>query len=141
MAFTFGARALLCRPFAWPQGRTEVNYDGRRFRVVRTARNGEVGDETIFEYHQTGSIVWGEYAGGEVRRGALLACLEDGGRLRMVYHHINTAGELRTGECVSVPEHRNDGIVRLHETWRWTNGDGSTGTSTVEEIRHGQANQ
>jgi hypothetical protein len=30
-----------------------------------------------------------------------------------------------------------DGRVRLTEDWRWTNGDGSTGRSILEEVRRG----
>lgn len=61
----------------------ELNYDGRIFRSVENAENGEVGADTRFSY---------------------------------------------------TPEILPDGRIRLHERWQWTNGDGSSGTSIVEEL-------
>jgi hypothetical protein len=52
----------------------------------------------------------------------------------MRYQHINSAGELMTGSCRSVPERTIDGRYRLRESWRWTCGDGSSGESVVEEV-------
>jgi hypothetical protein len=53
----------------------------------------------------------------------------------MRYQHANTAGELMTGVCRSTPELLPDGRIRLHESWRWTCKDGSSGTSVIEEVR------
>jgi hypothetical protein len=39
-----------------------------------------------------------------------------------------------TGKCFSKPEILTNGKIRLHETWQWTSGDLSTGTSIIEEI-------
>jgi hypothetical protein len=52
----------------------------------------------------------------------------------MRYHQVNEQGELMTGTCRSKPEILPDGRIRLHETWRWTSGDGSEGSSIIEEI-------
>jgi hypothetical protein len=43
-------------------------------------------------------------------------------------------GTLQTGICQSKPEILANGRVRLHETWKWTSGDFSEGTSMIEEI-------
>jgi hypothetical protein len=40
-----------------------------------------------------------------------------------------------TGTCISTPEILPDGRLRLHESWRWTSGDGSSGESAIEEVR------
>ena len=52
----------------------------------------------------------------------------------MRYEHINFAGEIRTGLCLSRPEILPDGRIRLHEKWQWTSGDLSSGESIIEEI-------
>jgi hypothetical protein len=52
----------------------------------------------------------------------------------MRYHQVNDKGELMTGTCSSVPEILPDGKIRLHETWQWTSGDQSAGTSIIEEV-------
>ena len=42
------------------------SIEGRRFRDVTDDRSGDVGPETIFEYHQDGDIVWARYVGGSI---------------------------------------------------------------------------
>lgn len=111
-----------------------IDYDGRRFRAVETAANGEVGGETLFEYRQTGAVVWATYAGGAVQMGTLVAAVDAAGCLDMRYAHVNVAGALMTGTCQSTPEVLADGRLRLHERWQWTSGDHSAGTSVVEEV-------
>lgn len=112
-----------------------IDYHGRRFYSVSNSPTGEVGAETIFDYHQTGDVVWATYEGGAIRFGTLIAKVDGDGALDMRYHHVNAAGELMTGVCHSTPELLPDGRVRLHERWRWTSGDGSSGESVIEEVR------
>jgi hypothetical protein len=112
-------------------------YDGRRFRSVSNdaaGTPGDVGDDTLFEYRQSGAVVWAEYRGGAVARGALVATADAAGVLDARYAHVSSDGALRTGVCRSVPETLPDGRLRLHETWRWTGGAEGEGTSTVEEV-------
>jgi hypothetical protein len=111
-----------------------VNYHNRKFRVVSNSENGEVSSDTVFNYYQQGPVVWGDYSGGEIVKGSLIAHADDHGRLSMTYQHVNREGEFRTGCCYSLPEHLPDGRIRLHETWQWTFGDMSEGRSVIEEI-------
>jgi hypothetical protein len=39
-----------------------------------------------------------------------------------------------TGICFSTPEILENGKIRLHESWEWTSGDQSKGTSIIEEL-------
>ena len=111
-----------------------IDYHDRRFAPVSNSANGEVSPEVIFHYHQTGRIVTCSYAGGRIVSGQLIALVDDQGRLDMRYHQVNDHGELMTGSCRSVPEVMPNGKVRLHETWQWTSGDGSSGSSVLEEM-------
>lgn len=52
----------------------------------------------------------------------------------MRYQQLNRHSEWRAGLCCSVPEVLEDGRYRLHESWRWLTGDGSSGASVVEEF-------
>jgi len=113
---------------------SKINFEGRKFRAIQNSESGEVGGGTIFHYHQTGNIVTAEYSGGEIVSGHLIAVCDADGCLDMRYHHVNSKGELMTGVCRSTPELLDDGRIRLHETWRWTSGDISGGTSVLEEI-------
>ena len=112
----------------------KINYNDRTFRSISNSESGEVGTDTVFHYHQEGSVVWAEYQGGEIARGQLVAVCDDDDVLDMRYQHINTRGELMTGTCRSTPELLADGRLRLYEKWQWTSGDGSAGESVIEEI-------
>lgn len=111
-----------------------INYEGRTFASVHNSETGEVGADTLFHYHQNGSIVWAEYSGGEIVRGHLIAVCGDDGSLEMRYHHVNKQGSLMTGTCTSIREMLPDGRIRLHENWQWTSGDQSSGESIIEEV-------
>ncbi|SOD79015.1 n-acetylglutamate synthase [Spirosoma fluviale] len=109
-------------------------YSNKTFRSVTNTDNGEVSSETLFHYHQENSIVWAEYAGGSIVKGFLIAVVQPDNSLDMRYEHVNKEGELMTGKCLSTPEFLTDGRIRLHEQWQWTSGDGSSGTSIIEEV-------
>ena len=120
--------------FAAPEGRDAIDYDGRRFRSVENGGTGEVGPETVFRYGQDGDVVHATYEGGDIRSGVLIATADAEGNLDARYAHVNLSGKLMTGECRTTPERLPDGRLRLHEEWRWTSGDRSSGRSVVEEI-------
>ena len=109
-------------------------YDGKVFVAVVNSEGGEVSDKTKFYYHQNDDIVWAEYSGGEIVKGFLIGKVDTEGRLKFSYQHINIGSEIRIGMCDSLPEHLENGKLRLNETWQWLNGDKSTGTSIIEEV-------
>ena len=108
------------------------NLHDRKFRALRNVDNGDVSKETLFHYRQKDKIIWATYEGGSVLFGTLSGKIE-GNRLTFNYQHQNTSGELMTGFCTSEIKIEK-GIIRLHETWQWTCGDRSKGTSVLEEI-------
>ena len=111
-----------------------MNYHNKRFRVVSSSPNGETSEETVFAYQQRGNILTAEYAGGSVVSGHLIGLVGKQGNIDMRYHQVNQQGELMTGVCHSRPEVLENGKIRLYETWQWTSGDRSKGTSVVEEV-------
>ncbi len=111
-----------------------INYDGKSFHPVRNTANGETSAETIFRYVQNGNILTSDYSGGKIRQGHLIGRVDGQGRIDMRYHQVNSDNELMAGTCQSVPELLPNGKIRLHETWQWTSGDRSEGSSILEEI-------
>ena len=111
-----------------------MNYNNRKFRPVKNSENGETTGETIFEYKQIDNILTSEYKGGKIVKGHLIGLVDQNGNIEMRYHQINTKGELTTGICFSKPELTAAGKIRLHEDWKWTSGDKSSGKSILEEI-------
>jgi hypothetical protein len=117
------------------RGNDMINYDGKIFIPLKNSDNGQVSQQTVFYYRQKANVVTGEYSGGEIVSGHLIALVQNDGSLDMRYHHIDVRGELKTGKCLSVPEALSDGRIRLHEHWQWTCSDLTTGSSVIEEIR------
>ncbi|KKL46768.1 hypothetical protein LCGC14_2342260 [marine sediment metagenome] len=111
-----------------------MNYNNKKFKPVQNADNGETSEETSFYYKQAGRILTSEYSGGKIEIGHLIGLVDDDGNIDMRYHQINTDGLLRTGICSSTPEVMPNGKIRLHESWQWTSGDKSHGTSILEEF-------
>jgi len=111
-----------------------INYDGRKFRSADNSDSGDVGENTIFSYHQEGDLVWATYQGGAVRFGNLVAVADEQGCLDMRYQHVSTDGQLKTGICHSKPEFLANGLLRVHESWQWTCGAWEKGQSVIEEI-------
>ncbi|XXM73086.1 n-acetylglutamate synthase [Lysinibacillus sphaericus] len=111
-----------------------IQYDGRTFVSVENTSNGEVSGQTIFSYRQEGNILTADYSGGEIVKGSLIGLVKANGCLTFRYNHVNIHNEIRGGQCESTPELLSDGRIRLHEVWKWQDGDQSEGESVVEEV-------
>ena len=111
-----------------------INYDGRKFVPKMNSENGEVSEQTLFLYHQSGSLLWAEYSGGDIVKGSLIGSVSDNGELDFVYHHMNQDMKVKTGKCHSVPTVMENGKIILSEQWEWTSGDFSKGESLLIEV-------
>lgn len=111
-----------------------IDYNNRVFRPVSNSENGATSSATIFYYKQDGNILTAEYSGGQIISGHLIGLVDMFGNIEMRYHQVNRQGQLMTGMCRSVPEVLVNGKIRLHETWEWTSGDRSKGSSIIEEV-------
>lgn len=111
-----------------------MNYNNKTFRTQRNSINGETSADTVFHYRQTGNLLTATYSGGMIKFGHLIGLVDTSGNIDMRYHQVNLKDELMTGICFSRPEILPNGKLLLHETWEWTSGDRSKGTSVVEEV-------
>jgi hypothetical protein len=109
-----------------------ISLDGRRFTAVTDVVPAEVGTETVFTYHERAGEVWGEYAGGSIRRGYLVGTRTDD-RLDFRYVQLNAEGQTSTGHCVTEVRVLADGRLELHESWAWESRPGN-GASVVREL-------
>ncbi len=110
------------------------NLNGKVFKALVNSDNGEVGNDTLFYYHQTDNIIWANYQGGDIVKGNLVGKQLENGEFDFVYHHINTKNELKIGKCLSRAEKLNDGRLKLFEKWQWLCDDMSSGVSELIEI-------
>ncbi len=113
---------------------TGINYDGRRFVPKMNSDNGEVDVQTLFTYHQNGDILWAEYSGGDILKGSIIGTVLENGELDFVYQHMNNKKQIKNGKCHSVPKVLENGKIELSETWEWTTGECSKGSSLLEEV-------
>ena len=113
---------------------TDICYNGKFFVPVINTENGEVNNQTVFAYHQNGTILWAEYSGGEIKKGTMIGTVETNGELNFYYQHINQNNDIRVGKCHSVPHILDDGKIELSEQWKWMNGNKSKGSSTVRIV-------
>ena len=109
------------------------NLNGKQFKTLKNAENGEVSGDTHFVYGQKEDIIWADYSGGQILKGSIIGKIVDD-HLEFVYQHINSENELMTGRCKSYPEMTKDGKLMLKEFWQWTCKDHSKGQSTIIEI-------
>ncbi len=111
---------------------SDLNLNGKIFKGLENSDNGEVDATTLFNYRQDKDIVWATYQGGDIKFGTLNGKII-GSNLEFYYQHQNRKGDFMTGKCQSEAKVIN-GKIRLFETWEWTSGDLSKGTSILEEI-------
>ena len=90
-----------------------INYNNKKFKIAGSDNE----DVTIFKYFQSGNLVWGEYTGGSVKKGSLIAKVDDNGILNMHYQHLNSNMEFKLGKCISNPKVLEDGRIEIHEIY------------------------
>jgi hypothetical protein len=106
-----------------------INYNGRMFRGA--ADSGAV----VARYHQHGELVWADFTGAEVRRGAVNGICDSDGKLRLAYSMVLVDGELVCGYTLSTPERGPGGRILLREEWQRYGANAATGISYLEEAR------
>lgn len=111
-----------------------INLNNKKFTSQSNSSNGEVSNDTIFNYHQQEEMIWAEYSGGQILKGNLIGKIIDN-HLEFVYQHININQEIMTGKCKSYPEANSSGEIILKEFWQWTCRDQSKGNSILIEIK------
>ena len=110
------------------------NLHFKQFKSLNNSENGEVSNETLFDYYQDGNDIWGEYKGGEIKKGKLEGKKTTENGFEFTYAHTNVNGENKAGVCKTQVSFSREGKIILNETWQWTSGDKSSGESTLIEI-------
>lgn len=108
-----------------------MNYHQRRFRPVADP-GGEGGRVAV--YQQEGDLLWGEFSGGDARRGALTGRCAPDGSIDFTYCLVLKSGSVIAGACHSTPSILPDGRIRLHEEWERFGPYAAKGVSQLEEI-------
>ncbi len=108
-----------------------INYNNKTFKV----KGSDDANATFFKYYQKGNILWGQYEGGSVKKGSLIATVDDNGVLQMHYQHLNTNLEFKLGKCTSTPKILEDGRIEIFEAYESVNTESiSKGEITLIEV-------
>ncbi len=110
-----------------------INLNNKQFKTVANTENGDIPSDFIFLYKQTGNVLTCSYKCGDIVKGNLLGIVMQNDTIEMSYHQINKKGEIKTGVCTSKIIMQDNGKIRIEESWQWTNGDKSKGSSVLEE--------
>ena len=102
-------------------------------RVVQTAPNGVVGNETIFRFSQAGSVVEARYSGGRIVTGYLVGILQEDS-LSFRYCQVSDGVRIDGGASSGRLESLSDGRLRLVESFTWDSRGGDGGVNIFEEI-------
>jgi len=108
-----------------------INYNGRRFRKA-IADPGH--DAPVALYRQENDLVWAEFTGGEVRRGALAGTCAPDGTIDFAYSMVLADGAVISGRSISTPELLPDGRIQLNERWERYGQHAEQGTSSIVEV-------
>jgi hypothetical protein len=105
-----------------------AQYDGRTFA-------DPAGDDApVAHYHQQDDLVWGEFAGGPVRRGFVVGTCDTDGVLSISYCMVLRDGAAIAGSSRSTPSVLDDGRLRLTEEWQRYGSHRDSGVSFLEEV-------
>ena len=110
----------------------QIDYDGRRFSPAGPGAEHESG--RVAEYRQQQDLLWGEFSGGQARRGSLTGTCTEDGVLDFAYCLVLDSGEIISGRCHSTPTVLADGRIRLDEQWERFEPHAASGTSALEEV-------
>jgi len=109
-----------------------MNLDKKRMNVVKTAKTGKVNHETIFEFHQEGSIVTAHYAGGKILQGFLVGKINEN-KLEFRYSQIDSKENLDGGFSLCEMKKLENGKIQLVEHFQWESIEGA-GENIIEEL-------
>jgi len=105
-----------------------ISYEGRIFRKAGDSEG------TVARYHQDGDLVWADFNGGKVRRGAVTGRCAPDGTLQLAYTMVLDTGEVIAGHTVNTPQRQPDGRLVLREEWQRLGRHAAHGVSFLEEV-------
>lgn len=111
-----------------------ISLDGVKMNVIKTAENGVVNHETIFQFSQKDQIVSAEYQGGKILKGFLVGKLSIQNQLEFSYCQMQLDGKLDNGLSTCQLAKDENGKITLTEHFEWKSRPGEFGTNVFQEL-------
>jgi hypothetical protein len=106
----------------------ELSIDNKKF-ITAGNESGLSSEETIFQYFENDSIVYGFYKGGAIIEGQIVGKRIHENQLELLFQSVTEDGELKSGQSTGVISRNEEGKITLSFEWNWLNGDLSGGKS------------
>ena len=110
-----------------------INLDHIKMRVIETADNGVVNEDTIFHFTQQESYVEASYSGGKIKSGFLVGLIKEN-IVEFCYCQLQHDGILDNGSSRCELVLSNKGKIRLIEHFQWNSRPGEKGVNIFEEL-------
>jgi len=111
-----------------------ISLDGIKMNVIKTAENGVVNHETIFQFLQKDGVVSAEYQGGKIRKGFLVGKISAQNQLEFSYCQMQLDGKLDNGVSTCQLSKNENGKITLTEHFEWKSRPGEFGTNVFQEL-------
>jgi len=111
-----------------------ITLDGIKMNVVKTAENGVVNHETIFNFSQEDEVISGEYQGGKILKGFLVGKLSTQNQLEFSYCQMQIDGKLDNGVSICQLLINENGKITLTEHFEWKSRPGEFGTNVFQQL-------
>lgn len=106
-----------------------MNLSGLAFKAVANSKNGSLNTETIMRFTSDEPVIVGNYSGGTIIAGHVLAKRLTESELEMLYQGATTAGQVQAGKAHAQFRPNADGRMSMYLEWQWLTGDSSSGQS------------
>ena len=110
----------------------DVCLDGVKMAPVSSADVGEISSDTLFTFEQSGSLVTGQYRGGEIIEGFLIGFVT-GSNFHFRYIQADKSGNLDAEMSDAIIEETGDGRIRMIEHFQWATRP-TSGTNIFEQL-------
>lgn len=111
----------------------QFDFNNKKFALIQNSENGQVNNDTIFEYKQNGNLVTADYFGGTIKYGKIIADLQ-GDKLSMLYQCLTIDNELKAGKAIAEISVSENEKIKLKLSWEWLTNGNDKGTSEYIEI-------
>lgn len=111
----------------------QFDFNNKKFALIQNSENGQVNNDTIFEYKQDGNLVTADYLGGTIKYGKVIADLQ-GDKLSMLYQCLTIDNELKAGKAIAEISVSENEKIKLKLNWEWLTNGNDKGTSEYIEI-------
>lgn len=106
-----------------------MNLAGTIFRAVSNSKHGSINTETEMHFTADEEFVIGNYGGGTVIAGHVIAKHMGDSEIEMLYHSASASGAIQAGKAHGRFALDEDGRMHMYLDWQWLTGDGSRGQS------------